>query len=186
MPEPLDVAAVRALAATRPSTLDRYRIRNEALAGHVPALLDTLEAAQAEVERLRAQNKTAADERDQRYREGERRLARLQGLMREAWEHHARFAADPEVGYSQYGLAGAAVLIEENERLRAETVPRSALVQVGVDWCSVHDGVRNEDEAACDLCAVDDRECRLVPVYVIRSTQEGDGDGRVGDEIGAT
>ena len=33
---------------------------------------------------------------------------------------------------------------------------------VGIDWCRTHHGVRNEDETACDLCAVDDAPCELV------------------------
>lgn len=67
----------------------------------------------------------------------------------------------------------------EVERLRAETVPRSALVHRGWSCGTARMGHYGE---TCPL-----HESRLCEsVYVLRSTQEGDGDGRVGDEIGAT
>lgn len=45
--------------------------------------------------------------------------------------------------------------------------------EVGVDYCLVHDGIRNEDDHRCDFAAHDDecdedgepRACRLVPMY---------------------
>lgn len=29
--------------------------------------------------------------------------------------------------------------------------PKPNLVQVGVDWCCAHDGIRNEDDDVCDM-----------------------------------
>lgn len=40
----------------------------------------------------------------------------------------------------------------------------SAPETVGVDWCNVHSGVRNEDELTCDMWN-GDSDCDLVPLY---------------------
>jgi predicted RNase H-like nuclease (RuvC/YqgF family) len=136
-------------------------------------LVAEVERLRADVERLRAQNKASSDEWTKRTAKDQRELARLKGLMSQAWEHHQRHAEDPNVGYSQYGLAGAAVLVgrlteseaevEDLRRRLAETVPRSALEQVG--WWHkgtvlhryYHDGARS----CVDGCQ---------PVYVLRAT----------------
>lgn len=42
-------------------------------------------------------------------------------------------------------------------------IAQKVLVEVdGVEWCSVHCGVRNEDDAdGCDMCNVDSEECEF-------------------------
>lgn len=35
---------------------------------------------------------------------------------------------------------------------------------LGIDWCTKHDGIRNEDETQCDYAAADD-ECDLYELF---------------------
>lgn len=56
----------------------------------------------------------------------------------------------------------------EIARLRAQLVPWRG-VAAGVDYCTTHAGVRNEDESRCDFA--DDLEvdapCRLRPLFYL-------------------
>lgn len=86
-------------------------------------------------------------------------------------------AALPVSSFLHNSYAGVRVCLKVIDRLRAERV------SVGVDYCTVHDGLRNEDGHGCDwavhdltdktldLSATDGepRECVLVPLTYDRA-----------------
>lgn len=52
----------------------------------------------------------------------------------------------------------------EIARLRAAAAKAT---EVGVDYCTTHNGIRNEDMDACDFADMDDGPCRLRPLFYL-------------------
>lgn len=61
----------------------------------------------------------------------------------------------------------AGTMLTEVEDLLREDLLRGVFIDVGVDWCTLHCGVRYAGEDHCDMYGRGDKPCQLVPVGFI-------------------